>query len=188
MYDDVPFDVFDEYDDDLLTQLYQPEDKPGMVDTATANFYVGIVKRNKEKEVQYEEQAKQMIDLFKVRVENWLAQRKRSLDYSTQHCMDKLRVYWDNNLPSTGKSISLPEGNIGFYKVPEKYDFDSHKDEIIKALEESEETKQYIRYTPAVNKKDIKKACSYHDGSVYIGDQKLPLVGYTPATQEFKVR
>ena len=190
-YSDVPFDVEDPKEDaDITEELYSENDeKTGPIDTVTANYYVGLIKKNKEKEALYKEQAKQMLEDFKYRVDNWLRTRQNSLDYSTQFYLGKLEAYYRENQPANGKSLSLPEGNIGFYAVQPKFDFDSNKKDIIKILEETPGLKQYLRYSPEINKNDLKKAVSVgDDGQIYIGKTLLPNVGYIPKTTEFKIR
>lgn len=191
MYDDfeVPFDTEEFKEDaDILSELYDDGPHEGLINEVTANYYVGIVKQNKEKEAVYKEQAKNMIDDFTVKVQGWLAKRQRALDYSTQMCLGKLEAFYRANQPANGKSISLPEGHIGFYKVKEKYDFDTNKNDVIKILSDTPELNKFLRYTPAVDKINIRKACSFKDGIVYVDQTPLPGVTYTPETQEFRAK
>ena len=189
MYEDVPFDVFDDPDriEDPFAALYKEGSQDRPVDAATANYYVGRIKQNKAKLKQYEEQAKEMKDNFKVRVDTWLQTRQKSLDFDTQHCMDMLEMYYEQNKPANGKPISLPEGNIGMYAVSEKYDFDSCKDDVIRCLVDAGMLR-FIRTKPEINKTELKKACSVKDGKVYVEDVELPKVSYTPKTTAFNVR
>ena len=189
-FNDVPFDV-EEYseDADSVMDLYkESEEQTGPIDTVTANYYVGIVRKNKEKEAEYKEQAKAMLEDFKYKVDAWLRKRQTTLDYSTQLCLAKLEEYYRANQPANGKSISLPEGHIGFYSVAEKYSFDENADMILKTLEDTEGLKQFVRYTPSINKVALKKACSFHDGQVFVGETLIPGATYTPKTTEFKAR
>ena len=189
-YDDVPFDVNEYQEDaDITEELYKEDVAEGPIDMVTANYYVGLVKKNKAKEAEYKEQAKQMLEDFKYKIDRWLTTRQRALDFSTQYYLSKLEAFDRENQPANGKSLSLPEGNIGFYSVAAKFDFDSNKEQIIKILEANPDLKRYLRYTPAINKTDLKKAISVSDeGQVYIGETLLPNVGYEPKTVEFKTR
>lgn len=187
---DVPFDVEEPKEDlDIESELFEDNSHmEGPIDVVTANYYVGLVKKNKQKENAYKEQAKAMKEDFNYRVDNWLRTRQQALEFSTQYYLGKLEAYYRDNQPANGKSLSLPEGHIGFYEVKEKFDFDANKDEIIKTLENTPGMKQYVRYTPAINKTDLRKACSVVDGEVYVGKTLLPGANYTPPSTEFKAR
>ena len=193
-FDDVPFDVFEE-DPDLNKEAWDQIFKEGSeagegseITASSANYYLGRIKKNKEKLSQYTEQAKQMKDDFKVRVEAWLQSRQKALDYDTQHCMDMLEMYYEKNKTADGKSISLPEGNIGMYSVRAKYDFDTAKEEILKFLQEHPELQQFIRNKPEINKSILQKACVVADGKLYVDGYEIPHAGYTPKTTEFGIR
>ena len=192
MFDDVPFDVFDDPDitEDPWGTLYKEgsQDKP--VDAATANYYVGRIKQNRAKMDEYKEQARQMKDDFKVRVDTWLQSRQKSLDYDTQHCMDMLEMYYEQNKPANGKSISLPEGNIGMYTVPAKYDFDTQEKQILAILSSNPGLQQYIRTKEEIDRVKIRKDITIVDDEVCIGEHKIPLpeIGYTPKSTAFGIR
>ena len=188
---DVPFDVFDDFDVDreIVDLLYKEgADGRNHLDAVSANYYLGRVKQNKEKLKRYEDQAKQIKDDFKVRVDNWLQSRKNALEFDTQHCLDALELYYESNKPINGKPLSLPEGNIGMYSVTAKYDFDSCKEEILKFLQDHPELQQYVRNKPEINKEELKKACVVKDGRVYVGEIEIPKAGYTPKTSKFSFR
>ena len=191
MYDDIPFDVFEE-DPDSGQETWETLFKEGSAncpptDATTANYYLGRIKQNREKMERYKEQAKQMKNDFKVRVETWLQSRQNSLDYDTQHCMEMLEMYYAANKPADGKSISLPEGNIGMYSVPEKYDFESYEKDVIKYLQDNQLSK-YLRLKPEIDKKEIKKAITYDGEKLWIDGIELPNVPYTPKTKAFGIR
>ena len=190
MYDDIPFDVYDDPDveKDILSELYKVDHEPGPISAVSANYYLGRIKQNREKMTKYKEQAKQISDDFKARIETWLQSRQKTLDFDTQHCMDMLEAYYEQNKPANGKSLSLPEGNIGMYSVAAKYDFDTCKDDVLKFLQDHEELQKYIRNKPEINKAELKKACSVVDGKIYVGDLELPKVGFIPKTSEFGIR
>ena len=193
-FDDVPFDVTEEdpdYCEEVLDRIYKEGSETGdhkNINAVSANYYLARIKKNKEKAAQYAEQAKQMKDDFKVRVDNWLASRQHALDYDTQYCMDVLELYYEENKPANGKSISLPEGNIGMYTVQAKYDFDTGKEDILKFLEQYPGLHRFIRNKPEINKSDLKKACTVEDGKLYIDGYEIPKAGFTPKTTEFGVR
>ena len=191
MYDDIPFDVFEE-DPDSGKETWETLFKEGSatcppVDAATANYYLGRIKQDKEKMERYKEQAKQMKDDFKIRVDTWLQSRQSSLDYDIQHCLDMLEIYYEAHKPADGKSISLPEGNIGLYSVSEKYDFDSHEKDVIKYLQDHQLSK-YLRIKPEIDKKEIKKAITFDGEKLWIEGIELPNVPYTPKTKVFGIR
>lgn len=189
--DDVPFDVYDDPDSDASTwETLFKEGSEGHrpVDAATANYYLGRIKQNKEKLRQYESQAKEMKDDFKVRVDGWLQSRQSALEYDNQHCLEILEMYFEDNKPARGKTISLPEGNIGLYATPEKYDFDTHKEDVLRYLQDHPELQKYIRNKPEINRSELKKACSFRDGKIYVGDLELPNVTYSPKTDQFSIR
>ena len=192
MYEDVPFDVFDDPDacEDPFAALYREGSQDRPIDAATANYYVGRIKQNKAKLKQYEEQAKEMKDDFKVRVDTWLQTRQKSLDFDIQHCMDMLEMYYEQNKPDNGKPISLPEGNVGMYSVPAKYDFDTHEKQILEILRNNPGMQQYVRTKEEIDKVKIKKDITIVDGEVCVGEQKIPLpeIGYTPKTTAFNIR
>ena len=187
---DVPFDTEEEAKDvDIVEELYNKDTFLAKeIDSVSANYFVGLVKKNKEKQKQYEEQAKEMKEDFAFKVDSWLRKRQQALDYSNQMLLAKLEAFYQQNQSGNGKPISLPEGNIGFYKTQEKYDFDTNEKEIINILTGKDELTQYLNFKPSIRKKELKKVCSVHDGNVYVGDTVLPEVTYTPATTEFKVR
>ena len=188
---DVPFDVFEDPDiiEDPWESLYK-EGSAGRdhLDAAAANYYLGRIKQNNARLKQYEEQAKQMKDDFKVRVDTWLQSRESSLDFDNQHCMEMLEAYYEANKLPGKKTLSLPEGNIGIYAAPAKYDFDTGKEEILQFLQDHEELQQYIRNKPEINKTELKKACVVKDDRIFVGELELPKVGYTPKTDAFGVR
>ena len=189
MFEDVPFDVIDpDMNKEAWDVLFQKgSENQKSLNASAANYYLGRIKQNKEKAEQYKSQAKEMKDDFKVRVDTWLQSRQNALDYDTQHCLEMLEAYYENHKPANGKSISLPEGNIGMYAVAAKYDFDTYKDKIVKFLQEHQLT-QYIRNKPEVNKTEIKKAVQEVDGKLYINGIELPDVPYTPKTTAFGIR
>ena len=129
---------------------------------------------------------------FKVRVETWLQNRQKSLDYDTQHCMEMLELYFEANKQQGKKTLSLPEGNIGMYSSPAKYDFDTHEKEILAILQQNPDLQQYIRNKPEINRAEIKKAISVVDDEVYVKDGEtlipIPEIGYTPKTDTFSIR
>lgn len=185
------FDPFEVMDPDSQSDMWSKIFKEGAdgrdhLDAASANYYVGRIKQNKQKAKQYEEQAKEMKDDFKTRVDSWLKSRQDALDYDTQHCMEMLEMYYEANKPANGKSISLPEGNIGMYSVPAKYDFDSKKEEILQYLQDHQ-LFQFIRNKLEIDKAGIKKAIREENGKLYIGDIELP-VAYIPKTTAFNIR
>ena len=190
MYDDVPFDVFDDSDmnENPWESLYKEGSRDRPVDAVTANYYLGRIKQNKEKIKQYETQAKQMKDDFKVRVDTWLQNRQNSLNFDIQHCMEMLELYFEQNRPVKGKTLSLPEGNIGMYSVPAKYDFDTNGKEILNILQTNPELQKYVRIKPEINVAELKKACTVKDDKVYVGELELPNVGYVPKTDVFNIR
>ena len=186
------FDPMEVMDPDAGTDIWGELYKEGAenrehLDAATANYYLGRIKQNKAKMDTYKNQAKEMKDDFKVRVESWLQSRQDALDYDTQQCMAMLEAYWETNKPDNGKSISLPEGNIGMYAVQAKYDVDTQKDEIIKYLQDHKLT-QFIRNKPELDKTELKKALSVVDGKLYLEGVELPNVPFTPKTKAFGVR
>ena len=190
-YSDIPFDVNTEEDEDIGEELYAANSgKTGPIDMITANYYVGLVKKNKAKAEEYEEKAKEMKDDFGFRVDKWLRGRLDSLDYSNAFYLGKLEEYFNQNPPEGDKkSISLPEGHIGFYKNREKYDFDTNEKEVIAMLESDPELKShYLKYTPSTDKITLIKACSFNHGKVMVNGKEIPGAKYTPATTEFKAR
>lgn len=189
MFEDIPFDVMDPDDNKEAWALMYQEGSEGQnnLNASAANYYLGRIKQNKEKAEQYKNQAKEMKDDFKVRVDTWLQSRQNALDYDTQHCLEMLEAYYEAHKPANGKSISLPEGNIGMYTVSAKYDFDTYKDKVVKFLQEHQLT-QYIRNKPEVNKTEIKKAVREVDGKLYVDGIELSDVPYTPKTTAFGIR
>lgn len=189
-YSDIPFDVNAEEDADIGEELYSQGDKTGPIDMITANYYVGLIKKNKVKAEEYAEKAKDMKNDFSFRVDNWLRGRLNALDYSNEFYLSKLQEYFNQNPPEGNKkTISLPEGNIGFYAVREKFDFDTNEKEIIAMLESNPDLqKKYLKYKPSIDRMALRKACLPEDGKVTVEGKVLPGVSYTPATTEFKTR
>lgn len=192
MYEDIPFDVFEDPDmnEDPFASLYKEGSQGRPIDATTANYYVGRIKQDKEKMKQYDEQAKQMKDDFKVRVDTWLQSRQKTLDADIQHCMDMLEIYYAQNPPANGKSISLPEGNIGMYAVSAKYDFDTKEKQILDILRTNPELQQYVRTKEEIDRARIRKDITIVDGEVCVGEHKIPFpeIGYTPKTTAFGIR
>ena len=188
---DVPFDVFDDPDitEDPWESLYK-EGSTGRdhLDAAAANYYIGRIKQNKVRLKQYEEQAKQMKDDFKVRVDTWLQSRQSSLDFDNQRCMEMLEAYYESNKQPGKKTLSLPEGNIGLYSAPAKYDFNTNGEEILRILQADPALHKYVRTKAEINVAELKKACAVKDDKVFIGELELPDVGYIPKTDAFGVR
>jgi len=184
MFDPLDLDDIDSNADAWEKIFRDGSDHREHLDSASANYYVGRLKKNKEKAEAYEQQAKEMIDDFKVRVQNWLKTRQEALEYDNKHCMEMLEAFYESHKPENGKPISLPEGNVGFYTAREKYDFDTNEKEIIKLLEEDPDMKQFLRYKPEINRIEFKKACTVDGDQVYLHGKKVP-VAFTPKSKVF---
>ena len=193
-FDDVPFDVFEDDPDcsqEAMDRLYKEgaeANNNSDISVVDANYYLGRIKQNKEKAARYKDQAKQMKDDFNVRVDAWFQSRQKALDYDTQYCMDVLELYYEKNKPEDGKSLSLPEGNIGMYTVQAKYDFDTAKDVILKFLQDHPGLQKYVRFKPEINKTELKNACTVENGKLFIDDLEIPNASYTPKTKTFGIR
>ena len=167
-------------------ELVSPEQTNQITSIAEANWQVRKVKENKADAEKFKDQAKEIMDSYKIKVEQWLTGKLEALSRDSEYRLTLLEEFYKNNPPSKGKTISVPEGNFGLRKKPEKFEYDEHVLDNI--LAHSNELQDFIVNEPKLNKAEIKKSARIQDGTVWLNNIPVPGITFVAAEDKFEVR
>jgi hypothetical protein len=180
---------FDEFLNDFMNQ------KEGILDEESANYYIGRIKKNKANIEMVAEKAKNILANYKNKVELWSEKETQKYQNDIDHCLEMLRPYFEAHAKDSTTKLKFPEGSLGFYKTARSVKLDEKIIlEEIKTLENIDyasylELQKYIKQVPQLDKALIKKDAKVDETNVFkVGNVVLTGATVTPEKITFTVR
>lgn len=153
----------------------------GIKDPKQADYFVKKVKELEAYKEATNETARQAIEDYKDKVERWRQQEVESLERSIEYFSELLQSFARQQLEgSSKKSLKLIEGTVGFKAQPPKIEYDDKV--LVEFLEKNKP--EYVRYTPAPKKDELKKKAEIKDGRLFLDGK--PVEGVIAEEREDK--
>lgn len=156
-----------------------------------ADRLIGIIKKNKEEAKVIEQRAKEVIDNYKYKVGLWKEKSLETLENQNKYMMKMLTDYYMKY--SDGKTkMRFPNGNLGFYAVREKIEWEDEKS-LISYIEEAikidSSLSGLLRMKPELNKEEIKANMKFNnEGQAVINGIVLPHISHVEKHNEVNVK
>jgi phage host-nuclease inhibitor protein Gam len=136
----------------INTDTYKAEEGFEITDKATANFVIKRLKDNLEQQKQIEDDAKEALNDYRLKVELFKEHSLSPLKYLETIYKNQLTEYLKQNLPKNKKSIKLVNGTIGFRKQKPAIEYD---EPVLLEYLQKNHLDKYIRLTPSINKQEL---------------------------------
>ena len=159
---------------------------------SSANYYIGLVKANREEMKKITVRAKEIVDDYKFRTELWRDRQIETLENQNNYILQMLKSYYDAN--GDGKSkLKFPNGNIGNYAVRESIKWDDEKALVDFIREEKKKSplgfQNVLKLEYKLNKDELKSKIKFtEDGKAIPEGVELPYITHTEKSEEFNVR
>lgn len=179
------FDDFDEF----LDKIEDAKPQTIIQDDETANYYVGRIKRNRNMISMYKEKAKAIKEYYLDKTKQYEESKTASLENDSERCLALLKEYYDSIAQNDKTKIRLPEGNIGFYKVPQSIKIED-EDAVLDFLNNMDnfDVSSYIENIPSLNKKAFKNAGIVDMNTFKFNNEVVPGITVIPSENKFNVR
>lgn len=150
-----------------------------------ANYFARRLREIREEKGEAEAAAKTQLDLYKERVDKWLASTMSPLEYEEERILAMLENFAETKLEgSTKRSLKLIEGSLNFRKQQPKYEYN---DEVL--LDHTQRAlPEYIKTKASVDKAELKKKIKVKDGKAYVNDNLVPGITVTELPDKFDVK
>ena len=158
----------------------QPEKKEGWTckDEVDANWVLGMIKKAQAEQARLDENYQAMQN----QLDAWHDDRSAKLDAELEHWKTVLNIYADNALKDgKKKSMSLPNGKIGFRKMAPAYERD---EKALMAFVKAS-APAYIKVKESVDWSGLKKACKVDGDHLVTADGEI-VDGVTVTPQDPK--
>ena len=150
-----------------------------------ANYFARKLREIRVEQQQVTETAKEQIEIYKARVEEWERKTLSPLQYEEDRLVNMLKFFAETQLNgSTRKSIKLVEGTLQFRSQQPSYEYD---DEVLLDYVERK-APAYKVIKSSVDKKELKKAIKLKDGLPYLGDEIVPGITIEQRPDSFDVK
>ena len=159
---------------------------------SSANYYIGIIKANREEMKKITTRAKEIVDDYKFRTELWRDKQIEILENQNNYILQMLKSYYDAN--GDGKSkLKFPNGNIGNYAIRESIKYDDEKALVDFIREEKKKSplgfQNILKLEYKLNKDELKSKITFtEDGKAILEGVELPFVTHTEKSEAFNVR
>ena len=159
---------------------------------SSANYYIGIIKANREEMKKITARAKEIVEDYKFRTELWRDKQIETLENQNNYILQMLKSFYDVN--GDGKSkLKFPNGNIGNYAVRESIKYDDEKALVDFILEEKKKSplgfQNILKREYKLNKDELKSKIQFtEDGKAMLEGIELPFITHTEKSEAFNVR
>lgn len=159
---------------------------------SSANYYIGIIKANREEMKKITARAKEIVEDYKFRTELWRDKQIETLENQNNYILQMLKSFYDVN--GDGKSkLKFPNGNIGNYAVRESIKYDDEKALVDFILEEKKKSplgfQNILKREYKLNKDELKSQIQFtEDGKAMLEGIELPFITHTEKSEAFNVR
>ena len=153
-----------------------------------ANFFIKQVLDARAQIVEIQNTANDMLLREQSKIERWMNKETNKIQNSIDYMSGLLQNFTEEELAKTNnkkKSISLPNGSIGFKKQQNKFEYD---DKVILAYLQDTKKEQYINYKPTVAHSELKKDGTVVVGSLIIDNEPIPGITIIPQDPKFEVK
>lgn len=150
-----------------------------------ANYYVRKVKELELEEAEIEAMAQHQLERLQENIRLWKEKELKKLQYPKQFFIGLLETFAEEQLQDAKKkTLSLPNGSIGFKKQRDEYHYDD------KLLTEFLSHSKYAHEETVIkiNKTDLKKDLSVVDGKAYLEGTLVPGIEVTEKEPKFEVK
>lgn len=150
-----------------------------------ANYYVRKFKELEIAEAEIRDTAERQIKRTRENIGLWEEQELKKLQYPKNFFANLLQEYAAEQLAdATKKTLSLPNGKIGFKKQKDEYQYD---EELLKSqLADSKYAKHQVEVK--IDKNSLKKDISVVDGKAYLEGALIPGIHVIPRAEKFEVK
>lgn len=176
--------------EELATYVEEQQDSESfeIESVMQADFFIRKYKELAAEKKEFERIAKEKLEFEKNKVEAWLEKHNKQINTSLEYIEKLLKSYAIENIDTTSKkkSISLPEGIIGFRKQQDEYAYEN--DVIADYLRTINDSRFFIPVEPKLDIKTLKKTGKAVDGKFYLNDRLVPGITVTPREDKFEVK
>ena len=152
---------------------YTCEDGFKVNDPTTADYVIGLLKRNREEQKNISDTAQKVIDSYTNKVQAFRDKKLSGLQYQEQIYVDQLSSYLQEHMPKNKKSIAFVNGTIGFRKQAPKVSY-MDEQKVLDTLRK-EHLADLISIKESLNKMVIKKNIELDvDGTPMIHGVRIP--------------
>lgn len=178
---------FEEFLDDTFGAKLEADE---IISETDANYYIGRVKRNKDKKAAIKNRAKSILEDYKTRVALWEENQNKAIDYDIEKCMEKLEKYFSATAPNKSTKLSFPEGKLGYYKQRGSVKFDKDIVEDFVINEDNVLSTYRIESEPTVDFESLKEEgkVNYDDLTFSVLGIVIPGVTVTAPSEKFSIR
>lgn len=181
-----------------LSQLVDDEIREEAMNAAiitsdsSANYYIGLIKANREEMKNVTNRAKEIIDDYKFRTELWRDKQIELLENQNNFYLEQLKAYYVAN-GDPKKRMKFPNGNIGNYAVRENIKWNDEK-ALVEYIQEQKKKsplgfQNMLKIEYKLNKDEIKSRLVFtNDGKATLDNVELPFVTHTEKREEFNVK
>lgn len=156
-----------------------------------ADRLVGMIKKNREEAKTLTERAKEIINNHKFKVELWRDKQLETLENKNKYMLKMLSDYY-MKVTDGQEKLKLPNGNVGFYAIREKVEWEDEKALISFIEEESKKNpsmNNLLRFDPKLNKDLIKSSIKFNtEGKAMLGNLILPHISHIEKHTEINVK
>lgn len=153
-----------------------------------ANFFIKQVLDAKAQIAEVQATSKRMLESEKSKIERWEQKEVNKIQNSIEYMSGLLQNFAEGELEKSNgkkKSVSLPNGSIGFRAQQPKYEYDDTT--ILKYLQDNGR-EDFINYKPSVSHSELKKNGTVKEGQLYLGNEVVPGVTVIPQDPKFEVK
>lgn len=150
-----------------------------------ANYFARRVREIRAEKEEAAEAAKSQLELYKERVDKWLASVSSPLDYEEERILAMLENFAETKLEgSTKRSLKLIEGTLQFRTQQPKYEY--NEEVLLDHLQAK--APEFVKTKPSADKASLKKVVKVKDGKTYLNDQLVPGITVTELPDKFDVK
>lgn len=159
---------------------------------SSANYYIGLIKTNREEMKNITARAKEIIEDYKFRTELWRDKQIEILENQNNYILQMLKSYYEANGDGKNK-LKFPNGNIGNYAVRESIKWDDEKALVDFIRKEKKKSplgfQNILKLEYKLNKDEIKSKVQFtEDGKAILEGVELPFITHTEKSEAFNVR
>jgi phage host-nuclease inhibitor protein Gam len=179
-----------EFMDDIEIQNLNIEDPEQfhIVSREQANYFIKKIKDAQNEIDEVNKTASVELAKTTERINDWRQKetnkRQRDIDYISTLLEEFARKELEES-EGKAKSISLPNGAIGFRKQQPKFDYD---DTVVLDNLKKNNLDKFINIVPSINKKELKKEAVIKNDKLYINDVELEGITVTSLEDKFEVK
>jgi phage host-nuclease inhibitor protein Gam len=153
-----------------------------------ANFFIKQVLDAKAQIEEIKTTGNDMLTREQSKIERWMEKEINKVQNSIEYMAGLLQSFVEEELAKTNgkkKSVSLPNGSVGFRTQQPKYEYD---DKVLLPYLQDNGREDLINYKPSVSHSELKKRGTVKEGQLYLGNEVVPGVTVIPQDPKFEVK